>query len=245
MSKHNNIKDSLKGFWKFIEPFLENFFLTLSKYQWWFIGATIIACLLLAFANLYYEKGLRLGDAVFISVLSLLGTSILSIVLVVVAILVMFLTMAIILYPIKKKSLKMLPSNEGGAANKNVSEEIATEREDSGKSQKLPRIDEERLGRYFLASFKKKGNVDQFRILIDMLETERTGSASTVGKVALLIFNSSIMSSAKPKSFSKWIDIFFESLGLPSPKDKNMNKYKIDMRNDKDARLKSKYYIFL
>ena len=106
----------------------------------------------------------------------------------------------------------------------------------------LPAIDAEMLEPYFNAKYKGLGSsYKQFEFLIEKLENERHNSAATIGKIAFILYNSGAMSSNKPRSFKKWLDIFFTALGLEPPKDKNRNKYTIDTRNDRDMALKNKY----
>ena len=88
----------------------------------------------------------------------------------------------------------------------------------------LPAIDAKMLEPYFTAKYKGIGSsYKQFEFLIEKLNNERHNSAATIGKIAFILYNSSAMSSNKPRSFKKWLDIFFTALGLEPPKDKNRN----------------------
>lgn len=247
MPKIKRVWKSIKDFCKDIEPFVESFFLELSKYFWWIFGAILTVAILLSFAKLYYETGLKLGDAIFFTILKFLSAMILSTIIGIAAVFLLFLILAIILYPIKKRAAKKTPTDIINNANANIPSETANgfKSEVSGKNRPLPPIDREKLGQYFKASFKQKGSIDRFKLLLDMLEIDRTGSSANVGKVALLIYESQIMANTKPNSFRKWIVIFFESLGLSCPKEKSKNKYRINMNNDNDAKLKFKYNLYI
>ena len=244
MTKIKRIWKSVKDFCIAIDPFIVSFFMELSKYARWIIGVLLATALLLMFSNRYYDKGLKIGDAIFTTILDYLLSVSVSVPIGILLMFLLLLTTAIIVYLITGKKLKISPADRTDDTGRTNAFEQAPS-ETSEKNNPLPAIDEERLGRYFKASFKRKGNIDQFRILLDLLEVERTVSSTNVGKVALLLFESPIMADTKPHAFSKWIVIFFESLGLRCPKDKSKNKYRCDMSNDKDARLKSKYQYFL
>ena len=74
----------------------------------------------------------------------------------------------------------------------------------------LPAIDAKMLEPYFNAKYKGYGsNYKQFEFLIEKLDNERHNSAATIGKIAFILYNSSAMSSNKPRSFKKWIFSFF------------------------------------
>lgn len=63
------------------------------------------------------------------------------------------------------------------------------------------------------------GSINYFQILMDTMNTFRTESQRNVGAVALLIYKSDKMNNLKPDTFSKWITIFFECMGLEVPAD--------------------------
>lgn len=84
------------------------------------------------------------------------------------------------------------------------------------KSETIPSkrtIDSEKLGHYFIASFKGMGNgkIDYFSTLIAELQTNRT--RTEYDKIALMIYKSDKMNKRKPASFNGWRKVFSECVG--------------------------------
>ncbi len=93
-------------------------------------------------------------------------------------------------------------------------------------------IDEERLKKYFKASFKGLGgNPNHFSELIEELERSKAYMKPIdIGRIAYMIWKSGQMI-RQPKSFSAWMEIFFHSLGLECPKETSMNKSLMSTKN--------------
>lgn len=185
-------------------------------------------CLLL-FTKYHYEKGLGIFDSTIIMLNNVTISVIYSIVDGVAIFLILFFIASIIkAFVIRKKAIS-----------------TGTNAKDS-KNATLPPINAGKLEPYFLATFKGIGNrPNNFQMMLDRLEVDRHGSATNVGKIARLFYESHVLSSNKPNTFSEWIDIFFSALGLEPPKDKSKNKYKFDPKKDADAKLKQKYQVLL
>ena len=87
--------------------------------------------------------------------------------------------------------------------------------------------DLEELGEYFRGPYRGfGGNRDYFTEIID--DTMKLSTAKEVGMVAHLLFHGNMLNNKKPRTFSKWIRIFFRLLGKTPPTDTHKNKYKPD-----------------
>lgn len=103
--------------------------------------------------------------------------------------------------------------------------EIATP--DKPVTSNDPAPDLEELGQYFKGPYRGYGGLrDYFTEIID--DTMKLSTAKEVGMVAHLLFHGNMLNKNKPRTFSKWIRIFFTLLGKTPPTDTHKNKYKPD-----------------
>ena len=210
-----------KFFWSSVKP-------SVRKWFWVIVVAAALAFLVL-FGILRYKMKFSVADSGYIGWLFTARAVIIALISTAAIILTVLITVGTAIY----KRDKRIAAEQAEEAENAVAEKTDGE---------LPAIDAKMLEPYFTAKYKGIGDYyKQFESLIGKLENERHNSAATIGKIAFILYNSSAMSSNKPRSFKKWLDIFFTALGLEPPKDKNRNKYTIDTRNDRDAALKNKY----
>ena len=210
-----------KFIWSSVKP-------SARKWFWVIVVAAALAFLVL-FGILRYKMTFSVADSGYIGWLFTARAVIIALLSTAAIILAVLITVGTAIY----KRDKRLAAEQAEEAENAVAEKTDGE---------LPAIDAKMLEPYFTAKYKGIGsNYKQFEFLIEKLENERHNSAATIGKIAFILYNSSAMSSNKPRSFKKWLDIFFTALGLEPPKDKNRNKYTIDTSNDRDAALKNKY----
>lgn len=98
---------------------------------------------------------------------------------------------------------------------------------DKPATENDPVPDLEKLGQYFRGPYRGfGGNRDYFTEIID--DTMKLSTAKEVGMVAHLLFHGNMLNNKKPRTFSKWIRIFFKLLGKTPPTDTHKNKYKPD-----------------
>ena len=198
------------------------------KWFWVIVVAAALAFLVL-FGILRYKMEFSVADSGYIGWLFTARAVVIALISTAAIILTVLITVGTAIY----KRDKRFAAEQAEEAESTVAEK---------NNRELPAIDAKMLEPYFTAKYKGSGDYyKQFESLIGKLENERHNSAATIGKIALLLYNSGAMSSNKPRSFKKWLDIFFTALGLEPPKDKNRNKYTIDTRNDRDMALKNKY----
>ena len=210
-----------KFIWSSVKP-------SVRKWFWVIVVAAALAFLVL-FGILRYKMEFSVADSGYIGWLFTARAVIIALISTAAIILSVLFTVGTAIY----KRDKRLAAEQAEEAESTVAEK---------NNRELPVINAKMLEPYFTAKYKGIGsNYKQFEFLIEKLENERHNSAATIGKIAFILYNSSAMSSNKPRSFKKWLDIFFTALGLEPPKDKNRNKYTIDTRNDRDAALKNKY----
>ena len=210
-----------KLIWSSVKP-------SVRKWFWVIVVAAALAFLVL-FGILRYKMTFSVADSGYIGWLFTARAVVIALISTAIIILAVLFTVGTAIY----KRDKRLAAEQAEEAENAVAEKTDGE---------LPAIDAKMLEPYFTAKYKGIGsNYKQFEFLIEKLENERHNSAATIGKIAFILYNSSAMSSNKPRSFKKWLDIFFTALGLEPPKDKNRNKYTIDTRNDRDMVLKNKY----
>ena len=100
----------------------------------------------------------------------------------------------------------------------------------------LPPINEELLSKYLSAKFKGMGANENYvpRLVAD-LENLREMSPTEVQRFAVLLYESKIMVN-KPQHFNKWVKIFFEILGMKSP------KYISESRHEPTDNMIRRYY---
>lgn len=210
-----------KFIWSSVKPSVRKWF--------WVIVVVAALAFLVLFGILRYKMKFSVADSGYIGWLFTARAVIIALISSAIVILAVLFTVGTAIYKRDKRI----------AAEQAKEAESAVAKKDDGE---LPAIDAKMLEPYFTAKYKGIGEYyKQFESLIGKLENERHNSAATIGKIAFILYNSSAMSSNKPRSFKKWLDIFFTALGLEPPKDKNRNKYTIDTRNDRDAALKNKY----
>lgn len=210
-----------KLIWSSVKP-------SVRKWFWVIVVAAALAFLVL-FGILRYKMEFSVADSGYIGWLFTARAVVIALISTAIIILAVLFTVGTAIY----KRDKRLAAEQTEEAENAVAEKTDGE---------LPAIDAKMLEPYFTAKYKGIGsNYKQFEFLIEKLENERHNSAATIGKIAFILYNSGAMSSNKPRSFKKWLDIFFTALGLEPPKDKNRNKYTIDTRNDRDMALKNKY----
>ena len=210
-----------KFIWSSVKP-------SARKWFWVIVVAAALAFLVL-FGILRYKMKFSVADSGYIGWLFTVRAVLIALISTAAIILTVLVTVGTAIY----KRDKRLAAEQAKEAESAVAKKTDGE---------LPAIDAKMLEPYFTAKYKGIGsNYKQFEFLIVKLENERHNSAATIGKIAFILYNSSAMSSNKPRSFKKWLDIFFTALGLEPPKDKNKNKYAIDTRNDRDMALKNKY----
>ena len=210
-----------KFIWSSVKP-------SVRKWFWVIVVAAALAFLVL-FGIFRYKMKFSVADSGYIGWLFTARAVIIALISTAAIILTVLFTVGTAIYKRDKRlAAEQAEEAENAVAGKNDGE--------------LPAINAKMLEPYFTAKYKGIGsNYKQFEFLIGKLDNERHNSAATIGKIAFILYNSSAMSSNKPRSFKKWLDIFFTSLGLEPPKDKNKNKYAIDTRNDRDMALKNKY----
>lgn len=214
-----------KELWQNIEPHLNSVAEFLLRHKWWGIAGVFCLAVIPLFISFHYEKGLDTGNAVFFSIAIFIGASIIAALSILILCFIGVIIRGCIGY--FKKSNDSTPAEA-------LEKKIAAE---------LPPIDKETLKKYFKRSFRGEGGkTDQFNILISLMEGIRQESSRNVGAVALLIYESDQMSIRKPSSFKKWIDIFFECMGLEKPKDKSPNKYRLDRRKDNDMKMIMRFH---
>ena len=210
-----------KFFWSSVKP-------SVRKWFWVIVVAAALAFLVL-FGILRYKMTFSVADSGYIGWLFTARAVVIALISTAAIILAVLFTVGTAIY----KRDKRLAVEQAEEAENAVAEKTDGE---------LPAIDAKMLEPYFTAKYKGSGDYyKQFESIIGKLENERHNSAAVIGKIAFILYNSSAMSSNKPRSFKKWLDIFFTAQGLEPPKDKNRNKYTIDTRNDRDAALKNKY----
>ena len=210
-----------KLIWSSVKPSVRKWF--------WLIVVVAVLAFLVLFGILRYKMEFSVADSGYIGWLFTARAVVIALISTAAIILTVLITVGTAIY----KRDKRIAAEQAEEAENAVAEKTDVE---------LPAIDAKMLEPYFTAKYKGSGDYyKQFASLIGKLENERHNSAATIGKIALLLYNSGAMSSNKPRSFKKWLDIFFTALGLEPPKDKNRNKYTIDTRNDRDAALKNKY----
>ena len=210
-----------KLIWSSVKP-------SARKWFWVIVVAAILAFLVL-FGILRFKMEFSVADSGYIGWLFTARAVIMALISTALIILTVLVTVGTAIYRRDKRlAAEQAEEAENAVAGKNGGE--------------LPPIDSKMLEPYFTAKYKGIGSsYNQFEFLIGKLENDRHNSAAVIGKIAFILYNSGAMSSNKPRSFKKWLDIFFTALGLEPPKDKNRNKYTIDTRNDRDMALKNKY----
>lgn len=214
-----------KDLWGYIEPHLNSVAEFLLHHKWWGIAGVFCLAVIPLFISFHYEKGLDTGNAIFFSIAIFIGACIVAIL----SILALCLIGVII-----RGCIEYFKKSDDDTPDESSEKKAATE---------LGPIDTATLEKYFKPSFRGAGGkFNQFRVLVDMLEGVRKESSRNVGAVALLIYESDQMSIRKPSSFKKWIDIFFECMGLEKPKDKSPNKYRLDRRKDNDMKMIMRFH---
>lgn len=218
----------LRIIWDCTQEYLTGIGEFLWRKKWWFVAALFCLVFIPVFLTLHYEKGLGVGDALFFSLAGIFGAALIAAIVVFILIWLL-LTVGRIVKAIRENT-----------------QEVPTPAEEKTDTPPVPEglkpIDTERLAPYFKSGFKGMGsNINYFQILMDTMNTFRTESQRNVGAVALLIYKSDKMNNLKPDTFSKWITIFFECMGLEVPADKSKNKYRLDTMKDKDMKLRTTF----
>lgn len=213
------------SYFKTIWPILQDAGKSLAAKWIWVLAASTALAGIVLFLDYHYEKGLGIGDSTLFTIFAIFISLIGAVIIVGALLFVVILIVGIFRW-------------KHGAKDT-----VSTGNEKKDKTELSP-IDVKALEPYFTAKFKGAGsNINNFQFMIDRLETDRTASAATVGKIAYLIYKSDVMSSNKPNSFSKWLSIFFPALGLDVPRDTSKNKYQFASDNDNDAKMKQRYQI--
>lgn len=113
---------------------------------------------------------------------------------------------------------------DGYFASRRLKKSIAEEKSDI--QQEFPPIDQKLLSQYLSAKFKGMGaNENYVPQLLKDLENLRKTSPTEVQRFAVMLYESKVMVN-KPAQFNEWVKIFFNIVGMESPKYISRRKHK-------------------